>query len=43
MTEPYDAVRHLVRVGPEQRTFAITDDVRSLDRQAVAALTGRLS
>ena len=27
-------VRHIVRVRPEQRTFTITDDVRSLDWQA---------
>ena len=27
-------VRHIVRVRPEQRTFTITDDLRSLDWQA---------
>ena len=43
MTEPYDAVRHLVPVGPEQRTFTTTDDVRSLDWQAGAALMAKLS
>ena len=43
MTELYDAVRHLVRVRPEQRTFTNTDDVRSLDWQAGAALMGTLS